>query len=70
MERKSDFHMMFIYIEKTYDRVRKVLWCMFDEKQNTYRSMNTLKNMYEEVITCLKRVVGNIEVFLVSMGLY
>ncbi|KAI0501879.1 hypothetical protein KFK09_016824 [Dendrobium nobile] len=63
--------MIFIDLEKTYDKVpREVLWRVLEKKRvnNTY--IQIIKDMYAGAITCVQTQGGLTKYFLYSVGLH
>ena len=63
--------MVFIDLEKTYDRVpREVLWRCFEEKRVSPAYIRVIKDMYEGGQTSVRTPGGVSNDFAVSMGLH
>ncbi|KAK9081027.1 hypothetical protein Syun_030707 [Stephania yunnanensis] len=58
-EKKKDLHMVFVDLEKAYDRVpRDVLWWVLKRKRVHARYIDTIKDMYDGVVTSIKTFGG------------
>jgi hypothetical protein len=52
MEQKKDLHMIFIDLEKTYDKVpRNVVWWALQKHKVSSKYITLIKDMYDNVVT-------------------
>ena len=70
-DKKKDLHIVFIDLEKAYDRVsREVLWSCLEAKGITGTYIRVIKDIYEETLTSVNIPGGDSEYFQVQVGLH
>ncbi|PKA65711.1 integrator complex subunit 11 [Apostasia shenzhenica] len=70
-ERKENIHLIFIDLEKAYDKVlREVLWRVLEKKEICTAYIQVIKDMYEGAVTCVRTQGGLTKDFPITVGLY
>jgi len=70
-DRKRDLHMVFIDLEKAYDRVpRDILWRCLKERGMPVKYTRVIRDMYEGVRTGVRTMIGDMEDFPIDIGMH
>ncbi|AQK92258.1 Retrovirus-related Pol polyprotein LINE-1 [Zea mays] len=70
-EQKKDLHMVFIDLEKAYDKVpRSVMWWALEKHKVATKYINLIKDMYSNVVTSVRTSDGDTDDFPINIGLH
>jgi hypothetical protein len=70
-EQKKDMHMIFINLEKTYDKVpRNVMWWVLQKHKISSKYITLIKDMYDNVVTSVRTSDGDTDDFSINIGLH
>jgi hypothetical protein len=70
-EQKKDMYMVFIDLEKAYDKVyRNVMWWALQEHKVSSKYITLIKDMYDNVVTSVWTSDGDTNDFLINIGLH
>ena len=70
-EHKKDLHLVFIDLEKTYDKIPKnVTWWSLDKHKVPSNYVTLIKDMYNNVVTSVQINDGNTDYFPIKIGLH
>jgi Reverse transcriptase (RNA-dependent DNA polymerase) len=70
-EQKKDLHMIFIDLEKAYDKIpRNIMWWALKRKLVPTKYVNLIKDMYTNVVTCVRACDGESNTFPIKIGLH
>ena len=70
-EQKNDLHMVFIDLEKTYNKVPKnVMWWALEKKKVPTKCVTLIKDMYDNVVTSVRACDSETSDFSLKIGLH
>jgi Reverse transcriptase (RNA-dependent DNA polymerase) len=70
-EQKNDLHMIFIDLEKAYDKIsRNIMWWALKRKLIPTKYVTLIKDMYTNVVTCVRACDGESDTFSIKIGLH
>jgi hypothetical protein len=70
-EQKKDMHMIFIDLEKAYDKVlRNVMWWALQKHKVSSKYITLIKDMYDNVVTSVQTSDRDINDFPINIGLH
>ena len=70
-EQKKDLHMVFIDLEKAYDKIpRNLMWWALDKHKVPTKYVTLIKDMYDKVVTSVRTTDGDTNVFPINIGLH
>ncbi|WVZ50566.1 hypothetical protein U9M48_001808 [Paspalum notatum var. saurae] len=70
-EQKKDLHMVFINLEKAYDKIpRKVMWWALEKHKVPTKYVALIKDMYNKVVTSVRTTDGDTSDFPINIGLH
>jgi hypothetical protein len=67
-EQKKDLHMIFIDLEKAYDKIpRNIMWWALKRKLVPTKYVNLIKDMYTNALTCVRACNGECDTFPIKI---
>ena len=70
-EQKKDLHIVFIDLEKAYDKIpRNVMWWALEKHKVPTKYITFIKHMYKDVMMFVLTCDGNTNDFLIKIGLH
>jgi hypothetical protein len=70
-EQKKDLHMVFIDLEKAYDKIpRNLMWRALDKHKVPTKYVTLIKDMYDKVVTSVRTTDGDTNIFPINIGLH
>jgi hypothetical protein len=70
-EQKKDLHMIFIDLEKAYDKVpRNIMWWALQKHKVSSKYIILIKDMYDNVVTSVQTSDGDTNDFLINIRLH
>ena len=70
-EQKNDIHMVFIDLEKAYDKIsRNIMWWSLYKYKVPSKYVTLIKDMYNNVVTSVQTNDGNTNYFPIKIGLH
>ena len=71
LEKRQYLHMIFVDLEKAYDRVpRDIIWWALRKKQVGEEYIKVIQDMYDGCTTSVRTLIGSTESFEVKVGLH
>jgi hypothetical protein len=71
MKQKKDLHMIFIDLEKTYDKVtRNIMWWALQKHKVSTKYITLIKDMYDNIVTSVRTSDGDTNDFPINIGLH
>jgi hypothetical protein len=71
MEQKKDLHMVFINLEKAYDKVpRNIMWWALQKHKLSTKYITLIKDMYNNVVTSVRTSDEDTNDFSINIGLH
>jgi hypothetical protein len=71
MEQKKDLHMVFIDLEKAYDKVtRNIIWWALQKYKVSTKYITLINDMYDNVVTSVRTSDGDTNDFPINIGLH
>jgi Reverse transcriptase (RNA-dependent DNA polymerase) len=70
-EQKKDLHMIFIDLEKAYDKIpRNIMWWTLKRKLVPTKYVTLIKDMYTNTVTCVRAYDDESDTFPFKIGLH
>jgi Reverse transcriptase (RNA-dependent DNA polymerase) len=70
-EQKNDLHMIFIDLEKTYDKIsRNIMWWTLKKKRVPTKYVTLINDMYINVVICVRICDSESDAFPIKIGLH
>jgi hypothetical protein len=70
-EQKKELHMVFIDLEKTYDKVtRNIMWWTLQKHKFSIKYITLIKDMYDNVVTSIQTSDRDTNDFPINIGLH
>jgi hypothetical protein len=70
-EQKKNLHMIFINLEKAYDKVpRNIMWWALQKHKVSSKYIILIKDMYDNVVTSVQTSDGDTNDFLINIRLH
>jgi hypothetical protein len=70
-EQKKDLHMVFIDLEKAYDKVsRNIMWWALQKHKVSTKYIILIKDIYDNIVTSVRTSDEGTNDFLINIGLY
>jgi hypothetical protein len=70
-EQKKDMYMIFINLEKVYDKVpRNIMWWVLQKHKVSIKYITLIKDMYDNIVTSVQTSDGDTNDFPINIGLH
>jgi Reverse transcriptase (RNA-dependent DNA polymerase) len=67
-EHKKDLHMIFIDLEKAYDKIpRNIMWWVLKRKLVPTKYVTLIKDIYTNIVTCVRACDGESDTFPIKI---
>jgi hypothetical protein len=68
---KKDLHVVFIYLEKAYDKIpRNVMWLALEKYKVLAKYITLIKDIYDNIVTSVQTSDGDTDDFSIKIGLH
>jgi Reverse transcriptase (RNA-dependent DNA polymerase) len=70
-QQKNDLHMIFIDLEKAYNKIlRNIMWWALEKKLVSTKYITLIKDMYTNIVTCVRAYDDEFDIFSIKIALH
>jgi Reverse transcriptase (RNA-dependent DNA polymerase) len=70
-QHKNDLHMIFIDLEKAYNKIlRNIMWWALEKKLVSTKYITLIKDMYTNIVTCVRAYDDEFDIFSIKIALH